>query len=120
MECSPKESNACTHCGNVRTDLSRTTCGSCRRELWLQRHADEIELLVIVKGYSVYQAQQTVVKIVRPICIACGRVIKGGQEGVLFHGRNQSKQCYAAYRKFKQLQNQGLTTDEALAKLRGL
>jgi hypothetical protein len=115
--CSPI-TNGCARCGKELQDRTRTTCAECRREQWLQRHADELEFLIIVKGYSFYQSQLLIIRMTRPICNACGRPIVGGHNGVLFHGRNQSKSCYAAYRKFKRLLNQGLTHDEALATIR--
>ena len=123
-ECSGTIDNRekCIHCGNVLqgSDLYRTTCRICRQELWLARHADEIEFLMVVKGYSFTQSRLIVIKISRPICRACKKPIKGAQEGALFHKRNQdNSRCHSVYLKFKSLQKTGLTTEEALAIIRG-
>ena len=122
-ECSGSIDNRakCIHCGGVLqgSDRYRTTCRTCRQELWLARHGDEIEFLMVVKGYSFTQARIIVIKAVRPICQACKKPIKGAQEGALFHTRNENKSCHSVYLKFKQLQKQGLTITEALATIRG-
>ena len=112
----------CIHCGNVLigSDLYRTTCHTCRQELWLEKHGDTIELLMIVRGYSFAQARETVTEQARPICQACNKPIKGAKDGALFHKRNENNTaCHAAYLKFKVLTKSGLTITEALAIIRG-
>jgi hypothetical protein len=74
---------------------------------------------MVVKGYTFAQARAYVVKMVRPVCKACGKPIKGASEGALFHKRNENKRCHLAYVKFKQLQRSGLTITEALAIIQG-
>lgn len=110
----------CIHCGDVLlgSDVYRTTCRTCRQELWLAKHAEDIEFLMVAKGYTFGQARMTVTKMVRPICVVCRKPIKGAQDGALFHKRNENKSCHSAYIKFKQLQRSGLTVVEALATLR--
>lgn len=110
----------CIHCGIVLqgSDLYRTTCRTCRQELWLAKHADAIELLMVVRGYTFTQARLTITTEARPICQACNKPIKGAKEGALFHKRNENKSCHSAYLKFKVLTKSGLTISEALAKIR--
>ncbi len=115
-DCSPHEPQ-CIHCGGVLQSTHRTTCSSCRQELWLARHADEIEFLVVCKGYTVAQAKIQIAKMIRPICQACFKPILGGKDGALFH-KNKPK-CHSAYVRYKKLVKQGnLTTLDALAMIR--
>lgn len=92
-------------------------CHTCRRERWLERHMDELEYLVVAKGYSVHQAQLAITKMVRPICRACDKPIKGGREGALFHKGNENKACHAAYARYVRLIKSGLTEREALDRI---
>ena len=110
----------CIHCGNVLqgSDQYRTTCRTCRQELWLVKHGDAIELLMVVQGMSYAQARVAITEASRPICQACNKPIKGAKTGALFHKRNENKSCHTVYLKFKSLQKSGLTISEALAKLR--
>lgn len=106
----------CIHCQQPLPDRHRTTCAVCRLELWLTKYADEIEYLVVVKGYNISQAKAKVVKMVRPLCMHCGRPIKGAKEGALFCKTKPS--CHSAYNKYKRLLKQGLTAEQALAIIR--
>lgn len=106
----------CTRCGrDLPPGHGRTTCTNCRHEQWLSRHIDELEFLVVVKGYSVSQARLTIVDMVRPICQYCRKPIKGAHEGALFHKNQQNRACHSAYMKFARHRKQGLSVEEALA-----
>lgn len=106
----------CIHCGTVLENTHRTTCRTCRQELWLERHADELEYLVVCKGYTVAQAKVQIAKMIRPICQHCGKPIVGAKDGALFH-RSKPK-CHQAYGRYKKLLKQGLTPLDALARIR--
>lgn len=109
----------CSRCGGVlEPSHGRTTCHSCRQELWLLAHGDDLEFLIVVKGYSVSYAREVIVKMTRPICQWCRRPIKGAHSGAMFHKGNNYKACRSASLKFKRLLNKGLTIEEALATLR--
>lgn len=70
---------------------------------------------MVAKGYTLSHARLTIVKMVRPICQACRKPIKGAHEGALFHKEN--KRCHSAYVRFNKLRKQGLTNEQALARL---
>lgn len=106
----------CVRCGCALAHRHRSTCHTCRQELWLERHADELEFLMIVKGYSLVRAREVIAKMVRPICQCCGKPIVGAREGALFCKRN--KQCHAMYLKFVRLRKSGLTASVALATIK--
>ena len=93
-------------------------CHNCRQERWLERYMDELEYLVVAKGYSIHQARMIIVKMVRPICHACNKPIKGGREGALFHKSNEHKACHAAYARYMRLRRSGLTQAEALDRVK--
>lgn len=108
----------CTRCGSVLpVNHGRSTCHNCRQERWLERYMDDLEYLVVAKGYSVHQARMAIVKMVRPICHACHRPIKGGREGALFHKSNENKSCHAAYARYVRLVKSGLTQAQALDRI---
>jgi hypothetical protein len=117
-ECSgvtPAQEPRCTRCGAVLDDQSRTTCHTCRQEQWLERYADELELLIVAKGHSVSAATAMIVRMSRPICQWCRSPIVGGREGALFHGRShKNRQCHARYRMFVRLRKQGMSVTDAL------
>ncbi len=75
---------------------------------------DELEYLVVAKGYSVHGARMAIIQMVRPICRACNKPIKGGREGALFHKSNENKSCHAAYARYVRLCKSGLTQAQAL------
>lgn len=93
-------------------------CHTCRQEQWYTKHGDELEFLIVAKGYTLSQARLTITKMIRPICQACNRPIKGGKEGALFHQSAEHKRCRQAYSRYKNLRRQGLTADVALATIR--
>ena len=93
-------------------------CHNCRQERWLEKYLDELEYLVVAKGYTVHQARMAIIKMIRPICQACSKPIKGGREGALFHKGNENKSCHAAYARFTRLRRSGLTVEEALARIK--
>jgi hypothetical protein len=105
----------CTRCGNTLPHLHRSTCNACRQELWLLKYADELEFLIVTKGYTVHKAREVITSMVRPICRCCGKPITGAREGALFC--KQDRTCHRAYNKFKRLQRAGLTIEQALAKI---
>jgi hypothetical protein len=108
----------CRRCGDVLPDgHGRTTCPTCRLELWYIKYEDEVEYLMVAKGYTLGQAKLAIVKMVRPICQECGKPIKGGREGDLFHKGNNNRKCHSAYLKFARLRRSGLTNEAALAML---
>lgn len=122
-ECSGREDGQprCTKCGGVvQLAHGRTTCPGCRQETWFEKHGDELEYLVVAKGYSLAQARLAIVKMIRPVCCACGKPIKGAKDGALFHQASEYKRCRQAYGKYRNLVRQGLTTNEALATIRSL
>ena len=79
---------------------------------------DELEYLIVAKGYSIHQARMSIVKMVRPICQACNKPIKGGREGALFHKSNENKACHAAYARYVRLLKSGLTERDALDRIK--
>ena len=83
--------------------------------MWLAKHANELDYLIVVKGYSVYQARLVVSKMIRPICQWCRKPISGGKNGAMFHKRDS---CHVAHDRFKKLVKSGLTPSEALAIIR--
>lgn len=87
-------------------------CRHCRQEAWLDIHADELELLVVTKGYSVSYAREVIARLVRPVCKKCRKPIKGGAPGSLFCKSN--KRCHAAYNKYRRLVRSGVSHDDAL------
>lgn len=114
-DCSPI-SDSCIRCGTPLKDRTRSTCETCRWEIWLEKWVDELEFLIVAKGYSVNLARVTILRMSRPICKACGRPIIGGREGALFHGRGHPA-CHAKYREFKRLQRSGVAADDALTRV---
>lgn len=92
-------------------------CKSCREEIWLIKHGDEVEYLMVTKGYTVTQARVAVTEMIRPICQCCGHVIKFGTPGeTLFCKSNRT--CHSVYNKYKRLVKKGATPGAALAQLR--
>ena len=107
----------CRLCGVVLASAHRTTCHTCRQEAWFVLHSDELEYLMIVKGYSLSHARVVISKMVRPICHHCGKPISGAHNGALFC--KSKKPCHTAYRRYNRLiKEQGLTPIEALAILK--
>lgn len=108
----------CTRCGTVLpANHGRSTCHACRQERWLEKYMDELEYLVVAKGYSVHGARMAIIQMVRPICRACNKPIKGGREGALFHKSNENKSCHAAYARYVRLRKSGLTEAQALDRI---
>jgi len=108
----------CRICGNVLKSVHRTTCHVCRREAWYVLHSDELEYLMVVKGYSLSHAKITIAKMVRPICKWCNKPIAGAHNGALFC--RSKKPCHSAYRRYiRMIKQEGLTSEEAFARLRG-
>lgn len=101
----------CSRCGRD-TDGSRTMCEPCRKESWLERNADDVELLVVTKGYSVYFAIKTVSIMVRPVCQCCHKPIVGGSPSALFC--KVDKRCRVMYNRYRQLRRKGYTKVEAV------
>lgn len=112
-DCSPLPipEQSCTTCGGV-SEGGRNTCRACRREEWLERHIDEIELFVVTKGYSISYARQLVAKLNQPLCYGCGKPIKGGSYKSLFC--KLDKRCHSMYNKYKRLLRTGKSQAEAL------
>jgi len=109
----------CSRCGDaIDATHGRTMCHTCRREVWLITHADDLEYLIVAKGYTVSHASDTIVRMVRPRCQWCGKPIHGAHRGALFHKANGYKGCRSASLKFKRLVKQGLTIQQALATIR--
>ena len=93
-------------------------CKSCSQEAWYEKHGDELEYLMVTKGYTVAQARAVIQKMVRPICNCCGSVIKWGTPGeTLFCKSN--KRCHSAYNKYRRLIRKGATPSAAMKQLRG-
>jgi len=109
----------CTQCGGVIVEEhGRTMCHPCRQEQWYIKHADELEYLMVVKGYSLALARTTIIRIRRPICQWCRHPIKGANERALFHKGKDFKSCRSAAVKYNRLIKQGLTADQALATIK--
>lgn len=106
----------CSHCGGVLVDTSRSMCHTCRQEQWYTTHGDELEFVMIVKGYSLYQAKLHIARITRPICQSCRKPIKGAAPGALFC--KQNKECRSRHGKFRRLVKQGMSRIDALDKVR--
>jgi hypothetical protein len=116
VECTTSISEpGCTRCGEPVQQ--RTMCKSCTMEVWYERHGDEVEFLVVTKGYSVAQAREIVRKMIRPTCNCCGSVIQWGTPGeTLFCKAN--KRCHAMYGKYKRLVRKGMSPSAAMTQLR--
>lgn len=117
-ECATPHDSApkCTSCGTTLNERhARTMCHACRLEEWFTQHADELEWLMVVKGYSVWKARLTITNMVRPLCQHCSKPIKGGNSRALFHNTGA---CKTAYARYKRLQRQGLTSAQALDTLK--
>lgn len=118
ITCSPVSlTPECVRCGGAMKDASRTTCHTCRQELWLERYSDELEYFIVVKGYSLTMARVTVTKMIRPVCQCCGKQIKGGTPGESLFCKSNRK-CHSMYGKYRRLLSKGLTNEEALATLK--
>jgi len=71
-------------------------CKSCSQEAWYEKHGDELEYLMVTKGYTV----------------------KWGTPGeTLFCKSN--KRCHSAYNKYRRLIRKGATPSAAMKQLRG-
>lgn len=118
-ECSSRiERQPRCKCGVVLTDATRSTCPTCRQEQWYEVHADELEYVMLVKGYSLYQAKLYIARITRPICQCCHKPIKGARAGRLFC--KQNKKCHSMYGKYRRLRKRGLSDIAALDKLHSM
>jgi len=116
--CSPvSASPQCYRCGTVLKDTSRTTCHTCRQELWLERHSDELEFLIVAKGYSLTAARIMVTQMMRPICQCCGKPIKGGTRGESLFCKS-NKVCHSMYGRYRRLLAKGLTPVLALEQVK--
>jgi hypothetical protein len=93
-------------------ESGRSTCRACRREDWLVRYADEIELLVVTKGYTVARARDYLSRSTHPLCYNCGKPIKGGSHKSLFC--KLDKRCHSMYNRYRRLVRSGMTEIQAL------
>lgn len=117
IQCSPdsKPRFTCSRCGTALNHGHRTTCPTCRQEQWYVKYADELELLIVAKGYTVVRAREVLVRIIRPLCYCCGEPIPFVDERAVFCKRN--KECRSAGLKFIRLRKTGLTAEAALARV---
>lgn len=112
-ECSPQQEPRCSVCGEHTRLYGSTVCLACKNENWLTAHSDDLEFLIVYKGYSFSRARLTVTNMIRPVCKCCGEPVKGGKPGVTLFCRTKEK-CKAAYRKYRRLRNAGKAHDDAL------
>lgn len=110
--CLNSRRQVCTRCSQP-TDGYRTTCQACRLEMWYEKYADEVELLIVTKGYSVSLARQVVSNMVRPICQCCKKPIKGGTPGESLFCKS-NKKCHSMYNRYRRLLRKGKSPIEAL------
>lgn len=107
--CAHSNIPSCRRCGR---NGHYPICKPCRHEIWYERHADEVELLVVTKGYSVSYARKVIVDMVRPICVSCKKPIKGGTPGEsLFCSETK---CRGLRFKFRRLLKRGFTPEDAI------
>lgn len=100
----------CERCeGIFKSKTNRPRCSSCREEVWLEEHADEIEQLMI-EGCSFSAARKKVQHSNRPHCMGCNILLpKFG------YFCTTNKKCRSLYVKYKNLKTRkGLSTQEAL------
>lgn len=90
----------------------RSKCWDCRREEWLTRHADAIEVYML-GGLSLSKSIKQVQKDIRPVCQRCKNPIKGGKAGDRFCRTNEK--CEKASDNYSALRKTGLGPDVALA-----
>lgn len=103
----------CTTCGALYSKKAHhSKCGSCRKEEWYTKHADELERYLAM-GHTLTEAIECVRSDCRPICKNCGESIQGGTEGNNFC--NKKVGCRKAARSFRTLRASGLSHDVALA-----
>lgn len=92
----------------------RHKCQRCANTDWQARNADRIESYM-AKGYSYDLARLRVEHDNRPLCLACGKRIKGGTRGRHFFCR-RSQSCRTAARRYKWLRERyHLSKAEAIA-----
>lgn len=104
---------SCTNCGGLFLKTAHFyKCWACRKEEYLERHADQIELY-LQWGYSFTAALKQVADDLRPNCHSCGQPIKGGREDTKFC--QKTKQCRKQALSYQRLKSQGLSPDVALA-----
>ena len=92
----------CTQCGNeyVPDEFTKDICSYCKTENWLRKNADAIEANM-KDGLTFYQSKLKVFNEVRPICLCCGKPIKGAKQDALFC--TKTPQCKTARRRFRTL-----------------
>ena len=116
LDCSPQVRNKipCNTCGEyILISNGTTICADCKLEQWLAKYTDDLEFLIVYKGYSFSRARATVARIIRPVCKCCGKSIKGGTPGeTLFCKANP--RCHKMYRKYKKLMKDGMSAEDAL------
>lgn len=112
---SPPSTSVCSSCGgSIPQEYRRTICNACVQENWLTRHADEIEYMIVVKGYSYSRARLVLAELIRPICVFCANPIRYGTPG-------ESLACSEHKNhgnRLRRMLNQGVAPSEAIKLLR--
>jgi hypothetical protein len=101
----------CTCGAFFKRNAQADKCWPCRKEEWLEKHADEVEEYLLA-GFSLESAKKKVADDIRPICHSCEEPIKGGGRDVLFC--NKKPECIKASNSYSALKATGLTPDVAL------
>lgn len=112
-ECSPNSDPRCAVCGEHSPLYGSTVCLACKNERWLAKHTDDLEFLIVYKGYSFSRARLTVTNMIRPICKICKEPVKGGKPGITLFCRTKPK-CKSAQRKYRRLRDAGKKHEDAL------
>lgn len=100
-------------CGALyKKNAHHSKCWDCRREDWLEQHADQIEQ-ALQSGLGLDAAKRHVADTIRPTCHNCHEPIKGGRCGAKFC--NKKPECEKASRDYHALQAAGLAPDVALS-----
>lgn len=79
------KANDCARCGSELNDhTTGRYCVRCKRIIWLEKNSDAVEIVMIERQLTFFQAKDVVKALNRPICRVCENPIKGGQKGIHF------------------------------------
>lgn len=115
VNCTPThhpDSRSCPTCGVViPIHHNHRLCSQCKAEEWLAKHADSIELYMMV-GWSFAAAKRQVINDIRPNCVICDTPISGGNADALFC--TAQKECRTAQRRYRLYREKGMTKEQAV------
>lgn len=113
ISCTQSLGNCCIYCRTeVPENHGRQICWDCKKEQWLARYANLIEL-VMLTGVKFSKACLMVQDAIRPICVVCGGQIKGGTPGESLFCSN-TERCVKVRNKYRRLINNGLAPNLAI------